>query len=587
MSSENSISNKIDEYFRDNIKLSFVSKSLIIIVTKDDKFYKFDINLETFLVFNIFNEHNVITTFVESNILNELCFKRVIDFNFNSYDSIVRTIDGQLYFCESEEFQGFNPSEEKLALSQYLIDEQIVDMCSGISHSLVLTNTGEVYAWGENFSGQLGIGCYSESMTPIKVNGFNGEKIIQISCGYEHSMALTESGRVFSWGCNEFSQLGLDNDNDNDVDIPTIVLLSNEIPIKKISCGQSHSLLLSQNGDIYWCGDNGCETRVIPEKLKDDNKFIDIASHYYYEICVAQTEQEVYFWGLLEEENEVKDKILAENLKQSQSKTIEKFFNKYFEINYKPIEKLIDFKIKKIENGKYGKEYEEKEKLGEGCYGQVFRGKHKDSNYESAIKKIEFKSDKETELLKEVQIFYTIKKLFSYHCVRCSYIWLENNSGLINSNDENLILYIQMELCDTTLKNVINQMIFNSFICQKKILTLLGYYIASYIFVEILKGVNYLHKRNPQILHCDLHSENILFEKQFDYKNKEKYRINVKISDFGLAKICELALKSQTVLPKISSRYSSSQSDGSYTLKNDIFALGDIWTQLFCIDPNR
>jgi serine/threonine protein kinase len=159
----------------------------------------------------------------------------------------------------------------------------------------------------------------------------------------------------------------------------------------------------------------------------------------------------------------------------------------------------------------------------------------------------------------------------------------------MNNNENGLILYIQMELCDTTLKNVINQMIVKSFIRQNKTLTLLGFYIASHIFVGILKGMNQLHKCNPQILHCDLHLENILIEKKIDFTEKEKYRINVRISDFGLTKICELAQKSETVLPKSSSNYSSLQesSDGSYTLKKDIYALAEIWIQLFCIDPNR
>jgi hypothetical protein len=82
------------------------------------------------------------------------------------------------------------------------------------------------------------------------------------------------------------------------VNKPSIVPLSNEIAIKKISCGRLHSLLLSQNGDIYWFGFNGVETQTTPKKLTlNSSKFIDIASHYDYTICVAQTEDWVYVWG--------------------------------------------------------------------------------------------------------------------------------------------------------------------------------------------------------------------------------------------------------------------------------------------------
>jgi serine/threonine protein kinase len=102
-----------------------------------------------------------------------------------------------------------------------------------------------------------------------------------------------------------------------------------------------------------------------------------------------------------------------------------------------------------------------------------------------------------------------------------------------------------------------------------------------------LKGVNHLHTHKLQIFHCDLHSKNILLKNDCD--EEEKYEIRVKIADFGLAKICELAQKSQTVLPKSSSKYSLPQasSDGSYTLKRDIRALAEIMSELLCIDTFR
>jgi alpha-tubulin suppressor-like RCC1 family protein len=64
---------------------------------------------------------------------------------------------------------------------------------------------------------------------------------------------------------------------------PLLVLLSNEIPIRKINYGREHSLLLSTDGDIYWFGENGCERQITQKKLTiNKNKYIDIASHYYY-----------------------------------------------------------------------------------------------------------------------------------------------------------------------------------------------------------------------------------------------------------------------------------------------------------------
>jgi RCC1 and BTB domain-containing protein len=77
-------------------------------------------------------------------------------------------------------------------LNEELINKQIIDICCGEWHTLVLTNSGEVYAWGWNKFGQIGNGIsdYEYQSIPIKGNGFNDEKVIQISCDLLHSMAL-------------------------------------------------------------------------------------------------------------------------------------------------------------------------------------------------------------------------------------------------------------------------------------------------------------------------------------------------------------------------------------------------------------
>ncbi len=52
-------------------------------------------------------------------------------------------------------------------------------------------------------------GCNDKQLSPIEVKGFNNERVVMISCGCYHSMALTECGHVYSWGHNLYGQLGL------------------------------------------------------------------------------------------------------------------------------------------------------------------------------------------------------------------------------------------------------------------------------------------------------------------------------------------------------------------------------------------
>jgi alpha-tubulin suppressor-like RCC1 family protein len=89
-----------------------------------------------------------------------------------------------------------------------LRDKFIIEISCDYSHLLVLTDAGEVYALGCNRFGQIGCGNNVNQSIPIKVEGFNGEKIVMISCGSHNSMALTESGRVFGWSENSSGQLG-------------------------------------------------------------------------------------------------------------------------------------------------------------------------------------------------------------------------------------------------------------------------------------------------------------------------------------------------------------------------------------------
>jgi len=76
---------------------------------------------------------------------------------------------------------------------------------AGDYHSLAFTESGEVYAWGANRGGQLGL--REGRLTPTKVPGL--PKVKAIAAGWRHSLALTESGEVYAWGRNDQGQLGL------------------------------------------------------------------------------------------------------------------------------------------------------------------------------------------------------------------------------------------------------------------------------------------------------------------------------------------------------------------------------------------
>ena len=104
-------------------------------------------------------------------------------------------------------YLGDNPSNPIIAVS------------AGENHSMALAADGTVYSFGLNNYGQLGIGSTIDKMVPVKVvkglyagTSFLGDSntnpIIAISCGASHSMALSANGSVFTFGYNSTGELG-------------------------------------------------------------------------------------------------------------------------------------------------------------------------------------------------------------------------------------------------------------------------------------------------------------------------------------------------------------------------------------------
>jgi len=141
---KNKFSVKLNEYFNNNIKLSFVSNICEIIVTNDDKVYEFERNgLKTILysVLYISNDNEKIESIIEDSIVKELCDKKIIDFK-NSYNHVIaRTSDGKVYCWGYNERgclgNGKNDNKTyKPELNQYLSKEQIIDFCCGACHTI-------------------------------------------------------------------------------------------------------------------------------------------------------------------------------------------------------------------------------------------------------------------------------------------------------------------------------------------------------------------------------------------------------------------------------------------------------------------
>ncbi|XP_027335487.1 RCC1 domain-containing protein RUG3, mitochondrial [Abrus precatorius] len=86
---------------------------------------------------------------------------------------------------------------------------RIIQIASGGYHSLALTDDGKVLSWGHGGQGQLGHGCVQNQKIPAVVEALAHEHIIYISCGGSSSAAVTDNGKLYMWGNANDSQLGV------------------------------------------------------------------------------------------------------------------------------------------------------------------------------------------------------------------------------------------------------------------------------------------------------------------------------------------------------------------------------------------
>jgi len=134
----------------------------------------------------------------------------------------------------------------------------ITQISAGAFHSLALANNGSIFAWGNNFSGQLGIGTTKDSFVPVAVNmsALSGKVVIQIAASTDHSVALTSDGTVYYWGDKDI--VGGSGSKEGPL-IPVAVNMSGVGQGKRIThiaVGYFHTVMLTNDSQIYSWGSN-------------------------------------------------------------------------------------------------------------------------------------------------------------------------------------------------------------------------------------------------------------------------------------------------------------------------------------------
>ncbi|XXQ38435.1 Regulator of chromosome condensation (RCC1) repeat [Plasmodiophora brassicae] len=128
----------------------------------------------------------------------------------------------------------------------------VVAVACGQSHTVVLTDKGRLYSWGFSRYGQTGHGDRQMVKIPKLVDTEKNVEFTHIACGDKHSVALSRTGRVFSFGCGEHGQLG--HGDQADQLRPTVIQSLAATRITSLRCGAIFTCMIADAGELHICG---------------------------------------------------------------------------------------------------------------------------------------------------------------------------------------------------------------------------------------------------------------------------------------------------------------------------------------------
>ena len=191
---------------------------------------------------------------------------------FGDESGFVSSSENQIYVWGSNQCgqlglgDDFNRNKPQKLILCSSGSSNIISVSCGEYFTMALTRNGTLYSWGYNESGQLGLGNYHNQNSPHQIS--LQESIVKISCGLRHTAVLTKCGKLYTWGFTDYEQLGYIINN-----IPQKIILDESII--SICCGRDNTFAITNLDKIYVWGYNdgqlglGDSThRTSPQELK-------------------------------------------------------------------------------------------------------------------------------------------------------------------------------------------------------------------------------------------------------------------------------------------------------------------------------
>ena len=171
---------------------------------------------------------------------------------------------------------------------------------AGWGHTCARTTDEKLYCWGENQRGEVGDGTTTDRTSPVEIDPPNGgSSWIYLDAGYEQTCAVSYEGDLYCWGLNNHGQLGIGNTTNQS----SPQLVDDTANWKQIAAGRLYSCFLDTSNNVYCTGENaegqlgiGFQTSPFTETGSSVGGFATVATGYNH-ACGLSDSDELYCWG--------------------------------------------------------------------------------------------------------------------------------------------------------------------------------------------------------------------------------------------------------------------------------------------------
>eukprot|EP00941_MAST-03F_sp_MAST-3F-sp1_P005053 g5053.t1 len=190
-------------------------------------------------------------------LVETLVGKTIVQIACGSRHTVALRMDGEVYTWGDKE-SGVSGHGDTDGHQYYprvvegMMGHRVQQIAACGFHTACLTEHGNVYSWGEGKFGRLGHGNERNQLAPRLIQALRDDNVSEVSCGGFHTAAISETGKILTWGGGEHGQLG-HGDKINRT-VPTEVMALHEHVIIQVTCGWSHTVSLTDVGVVHTWG---------------------------------------------------------------------------------------------------------------------------------------------------------------------------------------------------------------------------------------------------------------------------------------------------------------------------------------------